>query len=280
MTIEIKTFDDQAIGLRIMSFSGGERHVQLETDIRDLAEIGILSRIHNSKDLLDLLLVVNALRHQFGQSLEIDLDIPYLPYARQDRVCAEGQAFSLQVMAQLIQMMQPRELRIWDCHSHKSIELTGARNIPAWKIIQSDTRLMSLLSQSETVLICPDKGARERTKEIQRYLGVKQIVHCEKQRDPSSGKITHTEVLCHDLTGKTAVITDDICDGGFTFIKVAEQLKAKRADKIILYVTHGIFSKGLNVFEGLIDEIYTTDSFDRGITDPKLFKIHYKGESQ
>jgi ribose-phosphate pyrophosphokinase len=29
----------------------------------------------------------------------------------------------------------------------------------------------------------------------------------------------------------------------------------------MLYVTHGIFSRGLGVFEGLIDQIFTTDSF-------------------
>jgi ribose-phosphate pyrophosphokinase len=31
--------------------------------------------------------------------------------------------------------------------------------------------------------------------------------------------------------------------------------------EVSLFITHGIFSKGLEVFEGLIDAIYTTDSF-------------------
>ena len=76
------------------------------------------------------------------------------------------------------------------------------------------------------------------------------------------------------LEGRTAIITDDICDGGYTFIKVAEQLKAKGASKVILFVTHGIFSKGLDVFEGLIDHVYTTTSFEHA-PDPRLTLIPY-----
>ena len=76
------------------------------------------------------------------------------------------------------------------------------------------------------------------------------------------------------MDGRIAVITDDICDGGYTFIKVAEQLKAKGADKVVLFVTHGIFAKGLDVFDGLIDHVFTTDSFEHA-PDPRLTVIPY-----
>jgi len=81
-------------------------------------------------------------------------------------------------------------------------------------------------------------------------------------------------VKVDSLEGRTAIITDDICDGGYTFIKVAEQLKAKGASKVILFVTHGIFSKGLGVFDGLIDHVFTTDSFEHA-PDPRLTVIPY-----
>ena len=82
-------------------------------------------------------------------------------------------------------------------------------------------------------------------------------MYCEKQRDPATGKISQTKVLSDDLSGRCAVITDDICDGGYTFIKIAEQLQAKNVERIVLFATHGIFSKGLDVFDGLIDEVIT-----------------------
>ena len=100
-----------------------------------------------------------------------------------------------------------------------------------------------------------------RCTDIKEQLNLGEIVFCEKRRDPATGKIYKTDVLADDLSGKCAVISDDICDGGYTFIKIAEQLREKNIEKIVLFVTHGIFSKGLDVFDGLIDEVITTTSF-------------------
>ena len=49
--------------------------------------------------------------------------------------------------------------------------------------------------------------------------------------------------------------------------KIAEQLKEKNVAKVILFVTHGIFSKGHDVFQGLIEHIYTTNSFEQQQND-------------
>ena len=49
----------------------------------------------SSHDVMDYLLLENIL---LTQGLTIDLEVPYFPYARQDRICAVGQAFSLDVM--------------------------------------------------------------------------------------------------------------------------------------------------------------------------------------
>ena len=65
-----------------------------------------------------------------------------------------------------------------------------------------------------------------------------------------------------DLAGQDVVIADDLIDGGMTFILLAKALKVKGAGKVILYGTHGIFSKGTKpLFEGGIDEVYSTNSF-------------------
>ena len=49
---------------------------------------------------------------------------------------------------------------------------------------------------------------------------------------------------------------DDICDGGQTFISLAQSLKKQGAAEIFLYVTHGIFSKGLDQLKTCIQHIY------------------------
>lgn len=259
----------------VLGFSGGERHVQLE-GISDaiVREVLIRARITKSDDILDLLLLENALRQKYGQALALNLELPYLPYARQDRVCAPGQAFSLDVFANLLRMLRVKRLVTWDCHSQTGIELTRATNVTPAEIILSDASLTKLLRSQNTVLVCPDKGAVSRCTQIKETLGVDQMVLCEKKRDPATGKIYKTEVLVDDLTDKCAVVTDDICDGGLTFIKIAEQLREKNVSKVVLFVTHGIFSKGLEVFDGLVDEIITTNS--RAQTKhPKLRVINF-----
>lgn len=76
-----------------------------------------------------------------------------------------------------------------------------------------------------------------------------------KARNVQTGEITGTEVY-GDVKDKVVLIIDDICDGGRTFIELGKVLKERGASKVILYVTHGIFSQGKQVFEGIIDEVY------------------------
>ena len=276
MNMHIEKQDGRTLPFDVLGFAGGERHVQL-LDLSPLGDSSLTIRasLSSSNDLMDLLLVANALRHVFGQNLAINLELPYLPYSRQDRVCADGQAFSLEVMANLLKMMRIKQLVTWDCHSETGVMLTQALNVKPAIIIQSDAALSALLAQKDSVLVCPDKGAVMRCKDIQQKLGLERVVFCEKQRDPATGKIVKTEVLSDDLSGQCAIITDDICDGGYTFIKIAEQLRAKGAARIVLFVTHGIFSKGLDVFDGLIDQVITTNSLPQQ-AHPKLSVINFK----
>ena len=268
MTISITTTLNEAIKYEAKSFSGGERHIQLLNLPASLPKLlKAKAIINSSNDLMDLLLINNALSNHYGETVLLNLEIPYMPYARQDRVCAQGQAFSLELIAQLISTLKINSLVTWDCHSQVGVDLTGAFNVSATEIIKTSAELVSVLMHPESVLVCPDKGALSRCADLQQQLDIRQMVNCEKRRDPATGKITHTDVLVDDLTGKTAVITDDICDGGYTFIKIAEQLKAKNVERVVLYVTHGIFSKGFEVFDGLIDSIFTTNSFPNEQSD-------------
>ena len=265
------------IKISVKQFSGGERHIQLNNlPIKKPLNLKIIARIHSSNDLMDLLLLQNALDNHYHDKVFVELEVPYLPYSRQDRVCAQGQAFSLQILHKLLNLINIKRLSTWDCHSLVGLNLMNAINIEASEIIKHSVQLTTLLKSKNSVLICPDKGAITRCQRIVDEFKMQNMISCEKVRNPKTGKISYTKVNAKDLSGKTAVITDDICDGGYTFIKIAEQLKKLNAQHIILYVTHGIFSKSLSVFDNLIDEIYTTNSFKQ-IQNPKL-KIINTGE--
>ena len=277
MSIQIKDTNNNIIPVQCMQFAGGERHVQVDAEIlKTLTDcVHVQAKISNSQDLMDYLLLENVL---LNQGLSIDLEIPYFPYARQDRICALGQAFSLDIMTKLLNLnaeqfpQQRRSITVWDAHSvvtekllRENTHFLNVENVQSSDIILQSNALTKILKTENTVLICPDAGAKNRTQHIANVInGLRQreieIIYCDKKRNPETGKIMNSHVNATDLTGKVAVITDDICDGGATFKGIAEELKKLNCEHVVLYVTHGIFSKGFQVFEGLVDQIFTTNS--------------------
>ena len=76
-------------------------------------------------------------------------------------------------------------------------------------------------------------------------------------------------------TDRRILIVDDICDGGGTFLGLAQELKAKNAGNLYLAVSHGIFSRGFEDLEKVFTKIYTTDSF-KTITHENCEQIELK----
>ena len=103
-----------------------------------------------------------------------------------------------------------------------------------------------------------DAGAEKRVWNIAKEINAHDVILASKIRNVETGKIIHTSIN-GDVKGKTCIIIDDIIDGGATFIYLAQLLKKNGANKVYLIVSHGIFSKGLDVLKDL-DGIYTTDS--------------------
>jgi len=72
------------------------------------------------------------------------------------------------------------------------------------------------------------------------------------------------------IKGKDALIVDDICDGGATFIGLAKELLILGANSVSLFVTHGIFRSGTDIiFESGISKIITTNSLPQTIENHK-----------
>lgn len=238
------------------SFSGGERHITLPDDLPQKVYVGAV--LKDSDGIMDLLLVGNALRRS-GRSIE-RLVIPYLPYARQDRVCNAGEAHSLEVMAQLINSLQAEEVVIVDAHSTVAEALIqNYEGIDLVHIFQS-TWENSNFAKEYDVLIAPDAGAEKKVFKLAQHYGLPVEV-ARKVRDTKTGDIVKTVFHSEtDLTGKRVLIVDDICDGGRTFIELAKVLAGTyEMQKCDLYVTHGIFSKGTDVLKEYFDNVYYTE---------------------
>jgi len=103
------------MGYSVLAFSGGEVHVRiLEPNETPGLLFEITARLHGSFEIMELLLLTDAL-HRMSAGARIRLVCPYFPYARQDRVCAPGEALSLRVVADLINAQDYESVEITDC---------------------------------------------------------------------------------------------------------------------------------------------------------------------
>ena len=253
---------------KFWTFPGGERSVKL-TPTSGLRPdpIEVLMNFQGSDDLIDMILATNALRHMYGHDIKIDLTVPYFPFSRQDRVMTEGESFGLQSADDIIKMCNFNSVTTWDIHS----DVAGAmfppgvfRNIPQedlWAGMIKDN-----LVSGKTVIISPDAGALKKIYKVAKATNLP-VVEAKKIRDVATGQIVDTQIDSTQLDSvSNAIIVDDICDGGRTFVELAKVIRASECfkGKLILCVTHGIFSKGVGELSGLdiFDEIYTMNNIN------------------
>ncbi len=243
--------------LTAFKFPGGECHVRVQpSEIGEYTEI--LASLYSSDDILLLLLTVDAVRRCNGDT-QIKLTIPYFPYARQDRVCNPGEPLSVKVMAGLINALQCQEVVIYDPHSDVTAALIeNVKIIPIVDII-TDTPLSHLIIANQLGLVSPDAGAEKKVQTLAKGLSTPtqplSVFCARKVRDPLTGAIVATEIH-DDVKQKNLILIDDICDGGQTFIELAKVLKQNGVGDIYLYITHGIFSKGLSVLKPWFKAVY------------------------
>lgn len=257
------TINIDKIELRSFNFSGGECQVSVaHIPLNDHVEISAF--LNNSDEIMRLILTVDAVR-RINPKVTIELVIPYFPYARQDRVCNPGEAFSAAVMASLINNLHCNSVTIEDPHSVITASMIdNVRILTQADIISHSEMMKRLIKDNKLILLAPDKGAAPKTEEIIKSLlkmGVKaDALFAKKIRDVTNGKIIET-VIPEGLEGKNILIPDDICDGGATFTELAKKLKSHGAGDLYLYVTHGIFSKGLDPLKEGFKHIYCRNSF-------------------
>jgi len=248
--------------INYFKFPGGELQVKLP-DFIECERVELTWLPTNSEDIMLLLLAANALKH-YG-IYDIHLDCLYLPYARQDRVCNPGEAFSLELICKLLDGCGFAGINFWDLHNW-SDTIPLFKNTFVFEAEASDIfarfKVLDNFDLKNLMLCAPDGGAWGRVDAICSKFDVwHPSIQLSKVRNCETGEITGLQYSAitsfnPELNGETVLVVDDICDGGRTFIEAAKLLKTKTAGKLYLYVTHGIFSRGLTELLRHYEHIY------------------------
>ena len=225
----------------------------------------------------EMVAVMFLTRHlQRNGILFIDLIMPYIPNARQDRVKSSNDVFTLKYFAEFINELAFDTVTVLDPHSSVSEALIDNIIIenPKKYICETIERLEVIrrpilstpvldsnkLNPNRLIVFYPDEGA------MKRYSGLINIPYAFgiKKRDWESGKIAGLDVAgsTNLVAGSDVLIIDDISSRGGTFYHSAKKLKELGADKIYLYVSHceATILDGEIFKSGLIDKVFTTNS--------------------
>lgn len=265
--IEINLTKDNDWSHKVIRFPDGQQNVVLSEEVADSLykehddneRVYIFSRLCNWGDLEKICAAVACVK-EHDNRIPIGLYCPYFLGARSDRRFEMGGNYYLRdVICPVINNLKLDAVVLLNPHSDvlpnlltNSMILEDYQQQFVQDSIQSITDIVNL----DGILV-PDAGA---VKKITSYKLDLPLFFAEKVREPKTGKILHTEIFS-DVDGKNAVILDDICDGGKTFVELAKEFRKKGGKKLYLAVTHGIFSKGFAELGEHLNGIYVTNSY-------------------
>lgn len=252
-------------------FADGEMLLVSSETVRnnDCYVVASTSRPVND-NIMELLLFLDSLKRASAKSITVFLT--YYGYARQDRKAAGRQPIGAKLVAEILQTAGVDKIVTVDLHN-EAIE--GFFNIPIDNIRGQYALAKAIKKHSKTfTVVSPDHGGTVRARKLAELISEDlKICIVDKRRIGTN----QTEVmgLIGDITNQNAVIIDDIIDTGGTIIKAAETLKANGAKKIVIAASHGIFTKGFEMFQNhpAIDKVIITDSINNSSWSNKFDKL-------
>lgn len=235
---------------KLLTFPDGQRHIELRGGYEHRVAT-IETAICDANDLFDVLLAKDVLD---ANGYITSLDIRYVLAGRMDRRINRDQPFTLQVVARILSGAGFRKIRVLDPHSAVSLDSLDAT--PVYPV-DAVKMVLQKYNPNYTVVVAPDAGSMLRVKTLVRDPW--HIRYGSKHRDMKTGKLDSFAIEDAPFFAcKPCLIVDDICDGGGTFSGLGKVLRDAGATRVDLFVTHGIFTKGLPL--PYVDLIYTTDS--------------------
>lgn len=267
----INSDDYAASGIETFFFPGGEPHARLPEG--EFGDALLVLRARTWNDLGLGMVVLDALQanvlasykagDRSGRAARVWVFVPYFPGARQDR--SDGQTPKTKTILYSMLGVVADKVFTFDIHSGGNHQ--GRLSCPLHSFSVDELAPQAdLPAPANAYIISPDSGATERAQRLATAARVSNpVLQCDKHRDFATGKFTHFTMPPLPGVGEYLIV-DDICDGGGTFNLLAEEFLKDPygADSsLALFVSHGIFSKGLGNIHPKIEQIFTTDSFTR-----------------
>ena len=208
-----------------------------------------------------------------GKARRITVIMPFLYEGRQHKRTSR-ESLDCAIALQELVKMGVDNIITFDAHDARvqnAIPLHGFETVqPAYQFIKGLCRNVKDLEidADHMMAISPDEGGMSRAIYIANVLGLdmgmfykrRDYTRIENGRNP----IVAHEFLGADVAGKDMIIIDDMISSGESVLEVAAALKQRKARRIFVCSTFGLFTNGLDAFDkaysdGLIDRVLTTN---------------------
>ena len=204
-----------------------------------------------------------------GKARRITAIIPFLYESRQHKRTAR-ESLDCALALQELTAMGVDNIITFDAHDPRvqnAIPLKGFETVqPAYQFIKGILREVKDLKidAEHMMIISPDEGGTNRAVYLANVLGLDMGMFY-KRRDDSKivdGRypIVAHEFLGSSVEGKDVIIIDDMISSGESMIDVATELKKRKANRIFVVATFGLFTNGL-------------ERFDEAVADGTIYKV-------
>ena len=208
-----------------------------------------------------------------GKARRITVIMPFLYESRQHRRTSRESLDCALALQELVKMGVDNIIT-FDAHDPRvqnAIPLNGFETVqPAYQFIKGLLKNVKDLTidSDHMMVISPDEGGMARAIYIANVLGLDMGMFY-KRRDYTrivNGRnpIVAHEFLGSNVEGKDVIIIDDMISSGESMLEVAGELKKRKANRIFVFSTFGLFTNGLEKFDdfyqkGIITKVLTTN---------------------
>ncbi|MDD6667415.1 MAG: ribose-phosphate pyrophosphokinase [Lachnospiraceae bacterium] len=221
-----------------------------------------------------------------GKAKRINVIMPFLYEGRQHKRSGR-ESLDCALMLQELVSMGVDNIITFDAHDPRvqnAIPLHGFESVPAYyqfikNILKHENDLK--LDNDHLMIVSPDEGATQRAVYLASVLGVDMGMFY-KRRDYSRvvdgrNPIVAHEFLGSDVEGKDVIVIDDMISSGESMIDVAHELKKRKAGRIFVVATFGLFTNGLAAFDKAVEEgtIYRVVTTNLTYQTPELLSRDY-----
>lgn len=216
----------------------------------------IVSSLPDAESIVELLLLIDAC-----EGSEVNLVIPYMAYARQDKRFNTGEPISIRAIAQALSRGVARIITV-NIHEPDVLKYFG---VPAVNISIAPAvgEYLAKTAIENPLILAPDDGAWSFAQGVAADCGW-DCNHLDKTRH--SGVEVSIRQKDVGVAGRNVVIVDDIISTGGTLATAAEMLAAEGARSISAACVHGVFSGGgyARLIAAGFSQIASSDTIERG----------------